>query len=117
MRELLNKLRKDKICNLGIKIFLIFFLFDFAFLIFNYFNLPPQVPLFYSRPWGEDQLARPEALFLLPLGAFFIGLINFIMAFFFFEEFPFLTRILVWSTILVFFLISIALFKIITLVT
>ena len=25
-------------------------------------DLPPQVPLFYSRPWGEEQLANPQWL-------------------------------------------------------
>lgn len=25
-------------------------------------NLPLQVPIFYSLPWGEEQLARPEML-------------------------------------------------------
>jgi len=36
-------------------------------LIFIYIDkLPPQLPLFYSRPWGEDQLVSPRFLFLLP---------------------------------------------------
>lgn len=30
-------------------------------------HLPPQVPLFYSRPWGEEQLADPRFLWL-PIG-------------------------------------------------
>lgn len=30
-------------------------------------NLPPEVPIFYSRPWGEEQLGHP-VLLLLPLG-------------------------------------------------
>lgn len=25
-------------------------------------NLPPQIPLFYSLPWGEDQLAAPPSM-------------------------------------------------------
>lgn len=29
-------------------------------------SFPPQVPLWYSRPWGEDQLAPPTALWLVP---------------------------------------------------
>jgi hypothetical protein len=117
MPEIVDRLRKDKACRLGMKVFLIILLFDFAFLIFKYFNLPPQIPLYYSRPWGEDQLARPEALFLLPLGILLAALVNFGMALFLFEEFPFLARILVGSTILIFLLISISLLKIVSLVT
>ncbi len=30
-------------------------------------KLPPQVPVFYSRPWGENQLGKPIEL-LIPVG-------------------------------------------------
>lgn len=30
-------------------------------------TLPPQIPLFYSRPWGESQLADAWMIFLIPL--------------------------------------------------
>ena len=29
-------------------------------------QLPPLVPLFYSRPWGTDQLASKYLIFLIP---------------------------------------------------
>jgi len=32
-------------------------------------HLPPQIPLYYSRPWGEDQITTPIFLFILPLGS------------------------------------------------
>lgn len=31
--------------------------------------LPEKVPLFYSRPWGEEQLASKNWLFLIPLSS------------------------------------------------
>ena len=34
-----------------------------------YKSLPPQIPLYYSRPWGDEQLAAPIFLLLLPLGS------------------------------------------------
>ena len=52
--------------------FLIFFLF--------YSSLPPQVPLFYSRPWGEEQLGESFWLMLLPGGSLLIFLFNNLMA-------------------------------------
>lgn len=27
-------------------------------------TLPPEVPIFYSRPWGQDQLGPPSFLFM-----------------------------------------------------
>lgn len=44
------------------------FLLVGTFLLFALFfkSLPAQVPLFYSKPWGQDQLAQPVFL-VLPL--------------------------------------------------
>lgn len=39
--------------------------------------LPPEVPLFYSRPWGEEQLIGQIGLFLIPCFSFLVLLINF----------------------------------------
>lgn len=30
-------------------------------------GLPPEVPLWYSRPWGQDQLSSPYWLWLIPV--------------------------------------------------
>lgn len=38
--------------------------------------LPYQVPLFYSQPWGQEQLAAPVNLFLLPLLGLLIFFLN-----------------------------------------
>jgi len=37
-----------------------------------YFFLPPVVPLFYSAPWGPDQLAGKDLLFVLPIIMFLL---------------------------------------------
>ena len=29
-------------------------------------KLPPQIPIFYSKPWGEPMLGPPIALWILP---------------------------------------------------
>ncbi len=34
--------------------------------IWRFSKLPPQIPLFYSRPWGEDQLVDYWFIFILP---------------------------------------------------
>jgi len=35
--------------------------------ILKFNNLPPQLPLFYSRSWGEAQLVDSWMIFLIPL--------------------------------------------------
>ncbi len=37
-------------------------------------HLPPQVPLLYTRPWGELQLVSPYYLWLIPIVAGGLGL-------------------------------------------
>lgn len=39
-------------------------------------KLPPQIPLFYSRPWGPNLLADPLYLWILPLTVLAITIIN-----------------------------------------
>lgn len=42
-------------------------------------NLPPQIPLFYSLPWGENQLAETWMIFIIPiLMILFIFINNFL---------------------------------------
>ncbi|MBI2008514.1 hypothetical protein HYS82_02550 [Candidatus Amesbacteria bacterium] len=36
-------------------------------------RLPPQVPLWYSRPWGEEQLASPAILWSIPAVIIILG--------------------------------------------
>jgi len=54
-----------------------FFLAQLISILFFWRKLPPEIPLFYSRPWGKEQLAKPLFLFLLPGLTLVIFLINF----------------------------------------
>lgn len=38
-------------------------------------TMPPQIPLFYSKPWGESQLADYWNIFILPI---FLNLLFFL---------------------------------------
>lgn len=37
---------------------------------------PEKVPFFYSRPWGEDQLANSNWLFIIPLSSLIFFIIS-----------------------------------------
>lgn len=43
--------------------------------LFKLNKLPPQIPLFYSRLWGENQLADTWLIFILPV---FLNLLFFL---------------------------------------
>lgn len=38
--------------------------------------LPPELPLFYSRPWGKEQLTAPVGLLILPALSLIVFFIN-----------------------------------------
>jgi len=54
-----------------------FWLTQLGLILFFWKKIPPEVPLFYSRPWGKEQLANPLFLFLLPGLTLVVFLVNF----------------------------------------
>lgn len=80
---------------------------------FKFPKLPPQVPLFYTKPWGESQLAAPYLLLLpIVISAAFL-LVNTILS----EKVsPFTKRILVEGAVLVCVLSSITVVSIVFLI-
>lgn len=90
-----------------------FWLASLSILMFFYFRLPPQVPLFYSLPWGEDQLASSSSIFTIPGSVFLIIITNLLAASFFPEE-KLLLRTLGLASAMCAFLSLFALIKIIT---
>jgi len=87
------------------------------FFILNFNRLPPQIPLFYSKTWGENQLADLFMIFLLPffLNLFFF-LNNFIYANFFSENIL-VKKIVDYLNIFLMIIIPIIFLRIIFLVT
>jgi len=65
-----------------------------SLILVSWSKLPPQVPLFYSRPWGEQMLARPVFLWILPVMALLAVGLNYFLTNFSKGD-PFLKRVLV----------------------
>jgi hypothetical protein len=73
-------------------------------------HLPPQIPLFFSLPWGEGRLVSPTWLALPAAASLVILLINLVVARFMNEVV--LTRILGSTSLLVALVFFIAVLKI-----
>jgi hypothetical protein len=80
-------------------------------------RLPSEVPLWYSRPWGEEQLASPFWLLLLPLGGVLIYFVNRVISAYMSARYLIFTQILFLSSLLVNILSLVTLVKILFLVT
>ncbi len=46
------------------------------YILLNYSNLPMEIPLFYSRIWGEGQLAKQIYIILPTAGAVLLGIFD-----------------------------------------
>ena len=62
--------------------------------------LPPTIPLFYSRPWGEEQLASPIWL-SLPLGMAIVITLGTLLVNKYLKNEPILTIIIMASGIMI----------------
>ena len=93
---------------------LIFFMLALNFIIIAllWSKIPPQVPLYYSRPRGYDQLANKLFLPLIPVFCLFIVLVNLRISSFLFRKQLLLSQILVWSSFVISIIVSIAVIKI-----
>lgn len=79
-------------------------------------QLPPAVPLWYSRPWGEDRLVSPWFL-LLPLGvAIVVYAVNIAIVVRTSADHPMFARVLFLTSALVSCLSAILVVRIVTLV-
>jgi len=88
-----------------------------ALLIVFYFgSLPPQIPLYFGRPWGEAILATPKELWILPASLCFVFILNWILARTLKTMSPFLVNILMIFTLIFSVCSLLSTLKIITLV-
>ena len=83
------------------------------FLIVSHSALPPQLPLWFSKPWGSVRLAAPINLWIIPalLVGFFVA--SHFTAKLLGKNNPKLAKMLVWSTAFIATVFLLTLYKII----
>ena len=80
-------------------------------------RLPPVIPLLYSLPWGEEQLAQPVALVLLLVGSCLCYGINTLIAYVLHARISYLSHIVTSATTTLILLLGYTLINLILLVT
>lgn len=117
IKQELDLLLNEKLLQRAIRWVFGFLVFDLLLVVSLWSNLPPEVPLFYSRPWGQEQLAQKLWLFFLPFICFLVTIINFRLASLFYKKEPFLAKIFVWTSFIIAFLVSINIIRILLIIT
>ena len=95
---------------------LIFIVIQLTVLIWQFGNLPQQVPLYYSLPWGELQLVSASTLFIIPTLSIVLFLVNHLFAIGFSQKNHLLANLLIFTSLIVSFFFLLTLLKIIYLV-
>lgn len=111
----LGKIWFNRPISAQIRITILLVLAQLGIIIFSYPKLPPEIPLFFSRPWGESQLVQPLLLIILPVFSLVILIVNSLIASMFLDKETFLSQILTFGGVLFALFNSIALIKIVLL--
>lgn len=108
---------QEKINSLFFRWTVFFVLIQFGMILFKFSSLPPQIPLYYSQPWGEAQLASASSIIILPVASVLVLIINNILAVFFLNSVQLLSRLLIIGSLAFSFFSAIATYQIISLIT
>ena len=80
-------------------------------------TFPPQIPLFYSRPWGESQLTDWWFIFLLPLLMDILYFFNLYLAKKFFSDSEFARQVIEYFNVALIIVFTLIFVKIIFLIS
>lgn len=116
VREQSGRIWGDGVSSLGIKVWLVLLGITGVSLGWVYGRLPPEVPLWFSRPWGEMQLGLKGWLLVLPGSILVIDIVAATGAGLIYGREKLLARMVVWGTVVIDFLLSYALIRILLLV-
>ncbi len=112
-----NAIKKNWLIGLVHKFVLALFILSIVLLVWRFPVLPPAVPLWFSRPWGSDQLASPYWLVLLPVSSMLWYVIDLVIGVYVTTEYLIFTQMLFLSALIVSILSFITLIKILFLVS
>lgn len=112
-----NQIKSNWIIQTVHKCIILLTVLSFGLIAWRWHTMPPLIPLWYSKPWGSDQLANPFFIFILPLGCLTLYGINTLISIYVTAEYLVFTQILFLTSLLINFLAFITLIKILFLVT
>lgn len=95
---------------------LVFVVIQLSVLTWQFGNLSQQVPLYYSLPWGESQLVSASTLFIIPTLSIVLFIVNHLFAIGFSQKNILLSKLLIFTSLIVSLFFLITLLKIIYLV-
>jgi hypothetical protein len=117
MKKHLKAILVDRVIKFAVYINCALLIFGLVIFVIKVRSLPPLLPLFYHRPWGEAQFGSPLHLGLICLAGIVVFFINLSFAIKLYQNNQILSRILVWMSTLIAFLCAMTLLRVILLIT
>lgn len=93
MKNFINNIKADQWVFRGFNISLILTFLTIIFILLNYRNLPPLMPIFNQLPWGTQRLTETIGIFIPIIVFGIVFLINIIFASFVYSKNPLIARI------------------------
>lgn len=75
-------------------------------------NVPPEIPIFYSLPWGNSQLAPAAVINWLAVGGIISTIIHTILAVKLHKHHGLVSRVALWSGIYILIVVAISVFTV-----
>ena len=97
----LRDLHNNWILSLATRFVIALTVLSFLLVAWRYRLLPPQIPLWYAKPWGAERLAEPFWLFILPVGGILWHTITILMGLFVTNQYLVFTQLLFINSLLV----------------
>ena len=107
----------DPFCLWPFRLTLVSYAACFFLLVVKWGQLPPEVPLFYSLPWGEDQLTPPLTLILVISISLLIYILTVVFGTQIYRRFPYYAHLLFVSATIISLLIVATIVQIVFLIS
>lgn len=101
MKEFFKEIKQDKILFRGSLFSIGIVGFCLLYIIIWYNSLPPLIPFFNQMPWGEERITRNLFIFLIPLIALIIFVVNLIVAKIVYKKIPLISRLFSMTSLLI----------------
>lgn len=101
MKDLVTNIRSDKIVLRGFILSSFFIALTLAYILVNYRNLPPFVPVFNQLPWGTQRLTQTSGIFIPIIIFFLIFFINLIISSIVYSKNPLISRVVAATTLMI----------------
>jgi hypothetical protein len=104
MKNFIRNITSDKLALRGFLISFLLMLLTIFYILINYSNFPPFIPIFNQLPWGNDRLTTPLGIFIPIIILTFIFLFNIIFTSLVYNKSPLIARIVAAVTLILAFM-------------